>query len=310
LPHTPTFRPDPELYPFRSRWFDARAGRVHYLDEGEGPVLLFLHGTPTWSFLYRGVVVRMRRRFRCIAPDYLGFGLSEHPPGFGYTPRDHAEVIRQLLHHLDLRDVTIMGHEWGGPIALRVALDETPRVRALVLGNTWYWPAEAWHMLMFAHILSSAPAQKLMLERNWFVERVLPAGCAHPMHDSVLRHYADVFPTVESRFGVAELPRQILGSSFWLGEIAHAVPRMLAGLPLLLTWGMRDLAFPPRFMDRFREDFRDVTVRRLDARHFIQEDAPAEISEAIEQFLAPRALGTPRGWPLENPGEPSDPSRR
>ena len=304
LPSNPTFQPDPELYPFRSRWFDARAGRVHYIDEGEGPVLLFLHGTPTWSFLYRGVVVRMRRRFRCVAPDYLGFGLSEHPATFGYTPRDHAEVIRQLIHHLDLRDVTIVGHEWGGPIALRVALDETPRVRALVLGNTWYWPADAWHMRTFAHLMSTGPAQKLILERNWFVERVITAGCLHPMHYSVLGHYSDVFPTVDSRFGLAEMPRQILASSFWLGEIAHAVPRMLAGLPLLLTWGMRDLAFPPRFMDRFREDFRDVTVRRLDARHFIQEDAPAEISEAIEQFLT-RGSG-----PLDGSQEPSGPSQR
>jgi haloalkane dehalogenase len=287
LPHTPEFQPDPELYPFRSRWFDARAGRVHYVDEGEGPVLLFLHGWPTWSFLYRGILVRLRRRFRCIAPDYLGFGLSGHPADFSYAPKDHAEVVRQLIHHLDLRDVTIMGHGWGGPIALRVTLDETPRVRALVLGNTWYWPADAWHMVTFAQLMSSGPAQKLILERNWLVERLLVAGCRHEMPHAVLQHYTAVYPSVESRFGVAELPRQIVESSFWLGEIAHAAPRMLAGLPMLLTWGMRDLAYPPRFMDRFREDFRDVTVRRLDARHFIQEDAPAEISEAIERFLAP-----------------------
>jgi haloalkane dehalogenase len=288
LPHGRAFQPDPELFPFRSRWFDARAGRVHYIDEGEGPVLLFLHGTPTWSFLYRGIVVRLRRRFRCIAADHLGFGLSDHPSDFGYTPRDHAEIVRQLLQHLDLRDVTIMGHEWGGPIALRVALDERPRVRALVLGNTWYWPADAWHMRMFAQMMSTGPMQKLILERSWLVERLLVAGCRHGMPPSVLRHYSNVFPTVESRFGLAELPRQILESSFWLGEIAHAAPRMLGGVPLLLTWGMRDLAFPPRFMDRFREDFRDVTVCRLDARHFIQEDAPSEISAAIDRFVGGR----------------------
>jgi haloalkane dehalogenase len=288
LPHTPSFRPDPELYPFRSRWLDSRAGRVHYIDEGEGPVLLFLHGWPTWSFLYRGVVVRMRRRFRCIAADYLGFGLSEHPRDFGYTPKDHAEVVRQLMHQLDLRDVTLVGHEWGGPIALRVALDETPRVRALILGNTWYWPADAWHQQMFAQLMSTGPMQKQILERNWLVERLLTAGCRHELPHAVLEHYIGVFPNVESRFGVAELPRQILDSAFWLGEIAHAAPRMLRGVPLLLTWGMRDLAFPARFMDRFREDFRDVSVCRLDARHFIHEDAPADVSDAMERFLAPK----------------------
>jgi pimeloyl-ACP methyl ester carboxylesterase len=97
-----------------------------------------------------------------------------------------------------------------------------------------------------------------------------------------------VLPDPESREGVAELQRQIFGSAFWLGEIEHAVPRILTDVPLLLTWGMSDLVCSPRFMERFREDFRNVTVRRLDARHFIQEDAPAEISAAIEAFLKPK----------------------
>jgi haloalkane dehalogenase len=283
------FTPDPELFPFRSRWFDARAGRVHYVDEGEGPTILFLHGNPTWSFLYRGVVVRLRRHFRCVAPDLLGFGLSAHPHDFGYTPKEHADVVLQLVRWLDLRDVTVMGHDWGGPIGMRVALDEAPRVRALVMGNTWYWPADAWQMKAFGYVMSSAPMQKLILERNLFVERILPAGVKHPMASAVRAHYAGVLPDVESRYGVAELPRQILASSFWLGEIAHAVPRILVNVPLLLTWGMHDLAFTPRFMDRFREDFRSVSVRRLDARHYIQEDSPAEVSDAIERFLRPRA---------------------
>jgi haloalkane dehalogenase len=260
---------------------------VHYIDEGEGPTLLFLHGNPTWSFLYRGVVIRLRKRFRCIAPDFLGFGLSEHPHDFGYTPREHADVMLHLVRHLDLRDVTLMGHDWGGPVGMKVALDETARLRALVMGNTWYWPVDAWQMKVFAYLMTSAPMQKLILERNFFVERLLPMGVKHPMSGSVLQHYAGVLPTVESRFGVAELPRQIVSSAFWLGEIAHAVPHILVNVPILLTWGMHDLAFAPRFMDRFREDFRTVSVRRLDARHYIQEDAPAEIAEAIERFLRP-----------------------
>jgi haloalkane dehalogenase len=285
LPYEPTFRPDPELFPFRSRWFDARAGRVHYIDEGEGPPILFLHGNPTWSFVYRGLVIRLRKRFRCIAPDYLGFGLSEHPEDFRYAPRDHAETVRQLVRHLDLRDLTIVGHDWGGPIGMRVALDEITRLRALVMGNTWYWPADALHMKAFGYVMSSGPMQRLIVERNVLVERMVPWAARHRLAPSVLNHYRDVLPTRASRAGVAELPRHILSSSFWLGELAHAVPRMLANVPLLLTWGMHDLAFPARFMDRFREDFRSVKLCRLDAKHLIQEDAPLEMSEAVEGFL-------------------------
>jgi len=73
------FTPDPALYPFESRWFDSSQGRIHYIDEGEGPPLLLCHGNPTWSFLYRNIVIGLRDRFRCIAPDYLGFGLSDRP---------------------------------------------------------------------------------------------------------------------------------------------------------------------------------------------------------------------------------------
>ena len=93
MPHTPSFQPDPTLYPFRSRWLDASVGRVHYIDEGEGAPILFLHGNPTWSFLYRKVVVELRRRFRCIAPDYPGFGLSDHPDDYDFSAREHAEVV-------------------------------------------------------------------------------------------------------------------------------------------------------------------------------------------------------------------------
>src|SRR6185503_14818926 len=150
LPFVPTFKPDPTLYPFRSRWLDSSVGRVHYIDEGEGPAILFLHGNPTWSFLYRGVVTRLRRRFRCVAVDYPGFGLSEHPDDYGYTPPEHADVVSELIEALDLRGLTIVGHDWGGPIGMKAALDHADRMRGLVMSNTWYWPADRWSMKAFS----------------------------------------------------------------------------------------------------------------------------------------------------------------
>jgi haloalkane dehalogenase len=279
------FQPDPRLFPFESHWFRSPAGKIHYLDEGQGPPILFLHGNPTWSFLYRGIIIRLRKRFRCIAPDYPGFGLSEHPATYRYTPEEHAQVVRALVAELDLRDLTIMGHDWGGPIAMRLALDQVDRVRSLVMGNTWYWPTDALHLRAFGWLMSTGYVQGLIHRKNMFVERILPLGVKHSLAGEVLEHYRGPFPTVDSRAGVAELARQLGRSANWLADMERGVHTRLGHLPVLLTWGMDDLAFTPPFMDTFRRDFKQVRVVRLDAKHFIQEDTPGEVSRAIQEFL-------------------------
>lgn len=283
---TTMFTPDPRLFPFQSRWFESSVGRVHYLDEGEGPPILLLHGNPTWSFLYRGVIIRLRKRFRCIAPDYPGFGLSSHPPDYRYTPAEHARCVRSLVQELDLSDLTVMGHDWGGPIGMRVALDELPRIRSLVMGNTWYWPTQALHLRAFSWLMSTGYMQGLIHRKNLFVERIIPLGVKHTLAPEVLEHYRGPFPTVDSRAGVAELVRQLTLSSNWLGEIEMEVREKLAEVPLLLAWGIEDLAYTPAFMDTFMRDFRKTRVVRLGARHYIQEDTPGELSQAIGDFMA------------------------
>ena len=285
MPHIPPFQPDRRLFPFKSRWFDCPDGPVHFIDEGAGPPILFLHGNPTWSFLYRGIIIRLRKRFRCVALDYPGFGLSARPENYGYTPQEHAGVVASLVRHLDLRNLTIMGQEWGGPIGMRVALEELPRLRALVMGNTWYWPLDSWQMKAFAYVMSSAPLQKQILQRNLFVEKIIPLGVKYPLAEEVLNHYREPFPTFKSRIGMAEFPRQLMEAALWLGDLADEVEERLSNVPLLLPWGLEDPAFTRQFMERFRQDFNLVTVHRLDAKHFIQEDQPGEIASAIEKFL-------------------------
>jgi haloalkane dehalogenase len=285
MQHIPPFKPDRRLFPFESKWYESAVGPVHYIDEGSGPPILFLHGNPTWSFLYRGLVIRLRKNFRCIALDYPGFGLSSRPEDYGYTAAEHADIVTALVRHLDLNDLTIMGQDWGGPIGMRLALDETARLRALVMGNTWYWPLDAWHMKAFSYALSSAPMQGQILRRNFFVEKIMPMGVKHPMADEVLHHYREALPTPKSRVGAAEFPRQLMEASLWLGDLSDQVREHLSNVPLLLVWGIHDFAFPRTFMERFREDFKLTQIHRLDAKHYIQEDAPGEIAEAISAFL-------------------------
>jgi len=286
LAHVPPFTPDPRLFPFESKWFESRVGPVHYIDEGEGDPILFLHGNPTWSFLYRGIVIRLRKKYRCIAVDYPGFGLSVRPENYGYTPGEHAEIVRDLVRHLDLSNLTIMGQDWGGPIGLRVAADEIARLRSLVMGNTWFWPLDSWQGKTFAYVMSMAPMQTQILAHNFFVEKIVPFGVKHALPDEVMHHYREAMPTPKSRVGAAEFPVQLVNATSWLGDLERDVQDILPNVPLLLTWGLLDPMFNRRFMERFREVFTHTQIFRLDAKHYIQEDSPKEISEAIDSFLS------------------------
>jgi haloalkane dehalogenase len=279
------FTPDPDLYPFTSHWFDSSAGRMHYIDAGSGPPILLCHGNPTWSFLYRDIIKRLQDRFRCIAVDYLGFGLSERPPGFGYTIEEHARTLGELVDHLNLDAYLAVGQDWGGPIGMAVATARADRVRGVVLGNTWFWPAADLPTKLFSRVMGSLPMQRAILQRNFFVERLIPAGTATALPPAVMDHYRGVQPSPEARAGVARMPKEILAAGPLLERLARDVPAKLGAKPTLLVWGMKDFAFRPGpNIPRMREAFSDhVLVELPDAKHFIQEDAHDRIAEAILQ---------------------------
>src|SRR5262245_1933815 len=122
-------------YPFTPRFL----GKLHYIDEGAGPPILFVHGTPTWSFEFRHLIAGLRATHRCVAVDHLGFGLSERPPDAAYTPEAHAERLRAFVDALGLERFTLVVHDFGGPIGLPLALDGSGRVERLVVLNSWMW---------------------------------------------------------------------------------------------------------------------------------------------------------------------------
>jgi haloalkane dehalogenase len=107
---------DRREYPFEPRTLDVDGARMSYLDEGEGAPIVMVHGTPTWSFLYRHLIRELRSRYRCVAPDHLGFGLSDRPRGWSYRPEDQAGNLARLIERLALEDLTLVVHDYGGPI--------------------------------------------------------------------------------------------------------------------------------------------------------------------------------------------------
>jgi haloalkane dehalogenase len=271
-----------DLYPFESRFAQIDGSSLHYVDEGSGSPLLMLHGNPTWSFLYRELIKGLRDRYRCIAVDHLGFGLSRAGAGFGYTAAEHAEVLARLVERLDLRDVTLMAQDWGGPIGFAVATRQPERFAAFVIGNTWAWPKSDLGTQLFSRFLGGPIGGYLILRRNFFVERIIPGAVKRrKLAPEVMDAYRGPFPTPESRRPIHVLPREILASRPFLAEIERGLSK-LRDRPALIVWPTADPAFRTRERERWEEVFPDhQTVILKGAGHYIQEDAAEEIVSAI-----------------------------
>ncbi len=281
--------PDPALWPFRPRHLDVDGGRMHYVDEGTGPVILLVHGTPAWSFLYRAFIADLSRDHRVVAMDHLGFGLSEGAPEWGYLPRDHAGNVRRLADALGLDDLTLVVHDFGGPIGLPLALDDPKRIRALVLFNTWMWRAfEPGKEPAALRLLGSRFGRWLYQSMNLSARVLLPLAWAHKdrLTPDIRAHYLGPFPTHASRRAPWVLARELLGSGDWYDALWQR-RAALNGIPSLLLWGMKDKAFGPEILDRWRDTLTDPMVERFpEAGHFVQEEATDEAIRAMRRFLA------------------------
>jgi haloalkane dehalogenase len=274
-----------DLYPFASHFEDVNGSRVHYLDEGVGPPLILLHGNPTWSFLYRDLIVGLRDRYRCIAVDYPGFGLSRAGPGYRYTPAEHAQVLEDLTLRLDLREATLMVQDWGGPIGFAVATRHPDRFSAFVIGNTWAWPKSDPGTQAFSRLLGGRIGGWLIMQRNFFVEHIIPAGVRRKrLPAAVMNAYRGPFPTPQSRRPVHVFPREILASRSFLADIESKLA-VLGDRPALVVWGTKDFAFRAAERRRWEEVFPHHRTVLLDgAGHYIQEDAAQEIVAAIRDW--------------------------
>jgi haloalkane dehalogenase len=263
---------------------------VHYVDEGTGEPVLFVHGTPTWSYEWRHLIRALAPRWRCVAPDLLGFGLSERPPGFAYTPEAHARVLAALVERLGLAHFTLVVHDYGGPIGLPLCLDRPERVHRLVLLNTWLWPlADDRGFRRKGRLAGSALGRLLYRRCNASLRLIMPHayGDRRKLTPAIHRQYLAPFPAPDDRERVLwALARAILGSGEYYADLWRRRDR-LRGRPALLVWGLRDPAFGPRCLERWETLFGpDAWVVRLpDAGHWPHEEEPATVGTALREFL-------------------------
>jgi haloalkane dehalogenase len=288
VPERPAWLSD-ALYPFASHWLDTPHGRLHYVDEGSGAPIVFLHGNPSWSFEYREPIRQLRDAYRCIAVDHLGFGLSARPSSdAGYKVGAHAENFAALMRHLALDRVTLAFNDWGGPFALDFARREPERVAGLVVMNSWAWSvADDKHFRRFSAIMASPPLQFLICRFNLFVRQVMASGMADRsrLSPEIMAHYVGPQATPADRAASAALPAQIIGASDWLDAI-WAERAKLADKPALLLWGLKDIAFRRQELEAWQRALPRSTTRELpDCGHMPAEESPEAVTMEIRRFL-------------------------
>ncbi|HEX6643378.1 MAG TPA: alpha/beta fold hydrolase [Gemmatimonadales bacterium] len=260
---------------------------LDYTDEGAGATLLFVHGTPTWSYEWRHLVAALSPRYRCVAPDHLGFGHSDRPADADYTPAAHARRLREFVERLDLRDVTLVVHDYGGPIGIPLALEPASRVRRLVVINSWMWHlGEDPEARRGAALLGGRFGRFLYERFNVSLKVLMPAawGKRSPLIPDLHRQYLDRFLKPADRGRVLwPLARELRASQH--AEKLWNDRNALAGMPALIVWGTQDRALRQHHIARWKEALPDAEVVTVEAGHWPHEEAPAEVAGAMAAFL-------------------------
>ena len=264
---------------------DVGGYRMHYVDEGEGDPILLLHGEPTWSYLWRNIIPQLPGRK--IAPDLIGFGESDKPEDIGWYSYDrHVESITRLVETLDLRDLTLVVHDWGGPIGLRFAVENPDRVARLAILNTGVGggraPSETW--LRFRAAVRSAGG-------SLDIGRLVAAGTSQGLSDEVRAAYDGCFPTPASKAGPLAFPELVPTepehpNTAPMNAVADALRSWTK--PTAVIWGTDDIVLPLRTGELIAALIPGATgVVAIDgASHFLQEDKPDEVAAAIRELLA------------------------
>lgn len=289
-----------KIYPFNHHFHATPHGEMHYVDEGKGDVILMVHGNPTWSFLYREFISEFGKNHRVVAPDHIGFGLSQKPPRRDiYTLEMHIANLEALIIELGLTNITLLVHDWGGPIGLGMAARHPERIKSIVVMNSFgaFPPSpkadpENIKLPLPLKLLRSKGVGTFLVRRLGMFERVLmgKATANAKRLKSVASAYSAVFRGARDRSGVLAFPRMIPNNSrhpsalIMLEEITPFLKAYTK--PIQIFWGLKDPFLTLDMLEGWKDIVPQAQITRYpSAKHYIQEDAYAEMLPLMKAFV-------------------------
>ncbi len=277
-----------DLYPWKHHFLNLGGLNLNYVDEGQGPAMVMVHGNPTWSFYYRHLISAFSGHFRCVVPDHMGCGFSDKPQDYEYTLENHIQNLTQLVKFLDLKDITLVVHDWGGAIGMGLATRFPELIKRVVILNT------------AAFTSTDIPKRIALCKAGSFGEFLVRGlnGFAWPatfmttkkrLPASVKKAYLAPYDSWNNRIAVSRFVQDIPMSEAhptWktLKKIEDDLPKLK--VPKLIVWGGLDFCFNQSFFERWVSIYPDADAHWIaDAGHYVLEDAPKKTIESIVEFI-------------------------
>jgi len=309
-------------YPFKSNYLTINNIKIHYIDEGEGPVIWMMHGMPMWSYVYRKLIPPLvDAGFRCIVPDLMGFGLSEKPKNEKvHTLKTHVAMMTELINKLELKNITIVGQDWGGPISLRYAIENKSNIAGIILLNTFIERFPSNKKERNQHNIITGPLPKIyeILFKNgkfstylvtkldifrkfvWLKwktgnpSKALGAGFRRPVDPRVMENYFKPHNEPETRYGIAAFAKLIPNhkehpNANYIAQIKKELKQW--NLPSLVIFPDGDMAWKPEEGKKIANVLSDSDFHLINnTGHYIQEDAGAEVAQLIILFMKSKVI--------------------
>ncbi len=281
-------------FPFKSHYLEVLGSKMHYVDEGDGQPFLFLHGNPTSSYLWRNIIPHVLPHGRAIAPDLIGMGKSDKPE-LDYTFRDHAKYLDEFIAKLGLKDVVLVIHDWGSALGFHYAHRHPDNVKGIAFMEGILRPISSWSEMalmerfIFKRFRHPVKGHKMIVKKNFFVEKVLPMFTVRKFTDAEMARYREPYPDEKSRKPLFVWPNEIPidGHPKANEQIVQDYRKWLqvAKVPKLLLWAKPGAIIKPKDVPTIEDELPNLTsVFVGKGKHYVQEDCPDEIGNAIVQW--------------------------
>lgn len=259
--------------------------RLHYIDEGAGETILFVHGIPESSLMYHDMVQGLWGKYRCIVPDHLGFGLSDKSGDAALTPEAHSQRLLDFIDKLGLRNIHLVVHDFGGPIGIGALVKQPELFKSFTITNTWCWSLEGTVAEKGLKMMSGTLGRWLYLKIGFSVKFMAKNGFADKQlfkqhYDSFMRFHQ----TKEDRWANYQLMLSMLGSADYYEDTLRQLHQV--DIPAQLIWGMKDKFFNADYLNRWKKEFPAFEVKEFkNSGHFPHLEAKEEMADAIRTFI-------------------------